>query len=84
MQKKDDLEVWWASLTVVQKERIAMKGLKKADPERRIDESEVTYPACSAWWTTLAPDTKQWIHDHCTGAHGYVLQDWNDANPYGD
>jgi RNA polymerase sigma-54 factor len=27
---------------------------------------------------------QQTIHDHCEDAHGYLLQEWNDAKPYGD
>lgn len=79
---KPDMESWWASLPVAQKERIARKGMAKAGTPA--DESQVLYPACSRWWVGLDEDRKQWIYDHCTGRHGLTQAEWNDANPYGD
>ena len=82
--RNDNLDIWWASLTIAQKERIARKGLTKASPDGKVDEALVRYPACSRWWNTLEEAVKQKVHDHCVDHHGYLLQDWNDADPYGD
>ena len=80
----DNLEIWWASLTIAQKERIARKGLTKASPDGKVDETQVRYPACTRWWNALEVSVQQKIHDHCVDHHGYLLADWNDADPYGD
>ncbi|MCQ2146444.1 MAG: hypothetical protein MJZ16_02905 [Bacteroidales bacterium] len=48
-----NLDIWWSSLTVAQKERIATKGNK----------SETLYPACTAWWNSLPKERKEIIHD---------------------
>ena len=80
----DNLEIWWASLTIAQKERIARKGLTKASPDGKVDEELVRYPACTRWWNTLDAQTQQKVHDHCVDRHGYLLKEWNDADPYGD
>lgn len=81
---KGELEIWWSSLSVPQKERIARKGLSKTAPDGIIDESLVLYPACTGWWNSLDEAAQVKIHDHCVGRHGYLLKDWDDANPYGD
>ena len=47
-----ELEIWWSSLSVAQKERIARKALTKESPEGKVDET--------------------------------LLNEWNDADPYGD
>lgn len=80
----DNLEIWWASLTIAQKERIARKGLSKASPDGKVDETQVRYPACTRWWNALEVSVQQKVHDHCVDHHGYLLTDWNDADPYGD
>jgi hypothetical protein len=80
----DNLEIWWASLTIAQKERIARKGLTKASPDGKVDDELVRYPACTRWWNSLDEQTQQKVHDHCVDRHGYLLLEWNDADPYGD
>ena len=80
----DDLEIWWSSLTIAQKERIARKAQKKASPDGTVDEELVRYPACTRWWIAQDATDKQRIHDHCVDRHGYLLQEWNSADPYGD
>ena len=82
--RNDNLEIWWASLTIAQKERIARKGQTKASPDGKVDETLVRYPACTRWWNDLPLEKKQEIHDHCVDHHGLFLADWNDATPYGD
>lgn len=57
---------WWASLTVVEKERIASK----------VAGRKVVYPECTTLWNSLGEDKQRKIHDHCTDAHGLVMQDW--------
>ena len=79
-----ELEIWWSSLSVAQKERIARKALTKESPDGKVDESLVQYPACTRWWLGLGQDRKMKIHDHCIDRHGYLLNEWNDADPYGD
>lgn len=79
-----DYELWWSSLPVKEKERIARKGLSKASPDGNIDESLVWYPACTKWWEDLPIERKAFIYGHCSVKHGDVLREWDDANPYGD
>lgn len=81
---KEELDAWWSSLTIAQKERIARKGLAKASPDGVADESQVTYPGCSRWWNSLDYEHQAKIHDHCVNRHGYLQQEWNEADPYGD
>ena len=83
MQKRD-LELWWSSLPVHQKERIARKGMSKTSPDGRVDEDKVRYPACTVWWNELEQEKQIFIHDHCVDRHGLVLPEWNEGNPYGD
>ena len=66
----EELEIWWSSLSVAQKERIARKGLTKASPDGKVDESLVVYPACTRWWNSLEENRKAKIHDHCVNRHG--------------
>ena len=80
----DELEIWWTSLSIAQKERIAGKGQKKASPDGQVDESLIRYPACTRWWNALPVEKKRTIHDHCVDRHGYLLKEWDEANPYGD
>lgn len=76
-----DLEIWWSSLPVTEKERIALKGLRKSgDP----DESKAQYPACTAWWNDLDAERQKFIYKHCVVAHGDELREWKEQNPYGD
>ncbi len=72
----EQLEIWWSSLSIAQKERIASKGSR--------DESMHHYPACSVWWISLDEEHRLKIYHHCTDRHGYVVKEWDEANPYGD
>ena len=83
MQKKD-LEIWWSSLSIKQKERIARKGMSKTSPDGSVDEDKVRYPACTQWWNSMDIEKQTLIHDHCVDRHGYILNEWNEGNPYGD
>jgi len=74
MEKNVDLEVWWSSLPINEKERIARKG----------NAPEVEYPACTRWWQALDPKTKEKIYAHCVAMHGDELKEWKEGNPYGD
>jgi len=82
--KNDDLNLWWTSLSVAQKERVARKGITKANSGKEPAKEEYQYPACSAWWNSIDEEQKAWIHDHCENKHGYILREWDEANPYGD
>lgn len=81
MEKNVDLEIWWSSLPIREKERIARKGLAKAGKE---DETLVLYPACTCWWQSLDPKRKESIYAHCVAKHGDELKEWKEGNPYGD
>ena len=76
-----EYEIWWASLPIAEKERIAAKAIKKVGID---DESLALYPACTRWWESLPSDRRIWIKKHCEAAHGDILKDWDEANPYGD
>ena len=80
----NDLDIWWTSLPIKHKERIARKAVKKASPDGTVDESKVQYPACTSWWNSLSDNRKLEIHDHCVDRHGYLLPEWNEAAPYDD
>ena len=82
--RNTELETWWASLTIAQKERIARKGQSKTAPGGEVDEELVRYPACTRWWNSLDEPLKEKVHDHCVDRHGYLLMEWRDADPYGD
>ena len=43
-----ELEIWWSSLPISEKERIARKGLMKASKDGSIDESLAFYPGCTS------------------------------------
>ena len=77
-----ELEMWWSSLPISQKERLARKGQKR--PGKEVNEDMVRYPACTVWWISLDTERQLKIHDHCVDKHGYLLPEWNDADPYGD
>mgnify|MGYP006913125143 FL=1 len=66
MEMDYSLNEWWASLTVVEKERIATK----------VAGRKVLYPECTALWNSLGEDRQRKIHDHCIGAHGLVMREW--------
>ena len=76
-----DLEIWWSSLPISEKERIALKGLRKAGEK---DETKARYPSCTVWWTGLEAARKAFIYEHCVKAHGDELREWQEQNPYGD
>lgn len=81
MEKNVDLEIWWSSLPISEKERIARKGMTKTGT---LDESLVTYPACTRWWQALEDNRKKFIYAHCVAIHGDELKEWKEGNPYGD
>ena len=81
---EQELEMWWSSLAISQKERIAKKAISKAHPLEKVKEEQYRYPECSRWWLSLDPERQLAIHDHCIDRHGYLLQEWNEADPYGD
>lgn len=82
--EKVNYEIWWTSLPIKEKERIARKGLTKASTDGTIDESLAFYPGCTRWWNSLPEDRKAFIYGHCSVKHGDILNEWDDANPYGD
>lgn len=79
-----NLESWWSSLAISEKERIAHKVATKAAHGAPVEDSQWQYPGCTRTWIALDEKRKQAIYIHCVGRHGDVLRDWDDANPYGD
>jgi len=71
-----ELQVWWSSLPISEKERIALKGSG--------DETQAQYPACTAWWNNLDMERQKKIYQHCVARHGDELREWKEGNPYGD
>ena len=71
-----ELETWWASLTVEQKERIAGKIVSK-----QTDGAVTTcnYPECSRVWNDLPLERRQAIYEHCTDDHGFLLHKWREG-----
>lgn len=78
------MQVWWSSLPISEKERIARKGLAKESADGKVDDSLVFYPACTVWWNKLDIERKTFIYKHCVAAHGDELKEWKEGNPYGD
>ena len=79
-----ELEIWWSSLPISEKERICRKGLSKASPDGTVDEEKVLYPRCTSWWNGLEHKRKEFIYHHCVARHGDELREWKEGNPYGD
>ena len=82
--KNSELDLWWSSLPISQKERIARKAQSKTSPDGIVDDSKVYYPACTQWWESLDEAAKAKIYEHCVDRHGLSLTEWNNADPYGD
>lgn len=79
-----ELEIWWSSLPVKEKERIACKGQSKHSADGTAKEEDYRYPACTRWWGTLDAERKESIYRHCVACHGDELREWKHGNPYGD
>ena len=73
---KRELQVWWSSLPISEKERIARKGAGEG--------AQVQYPACTVWWNGLDEARQEKIYLHCVTRHGDELKEWKEGNPYGD
>ena len=80
----EELNIWWSSLPIAEKERIARKGLSKQSPDGSVDEQAAIYPGCTRWWDSLEVERKESIHAHCVARHGDALKEWREQNPYGD
>ena len=81
---ENTIEIWWTSLPISEKERIAKKGLTKAAGGAEVEAGAYTYPHCTAWWNNQTEENKQKIYIHCVNRHGDELKEWDNANPYGD
>lgn len=66
-----NMNEWWASLTVAQKERIASKAYSLNNPDK--PAMTVRYPACSNWWISISKEEQQAIHDRSTDTLGHLL-----------
>ena len=76
--------MWWSSLPISEKERIARKGLSKRTADGKVDDSLVFYPACTVWSNNLDIKQKETIYRHSVAKHGDELKEWKEGNPYGD
>lgn len=72
-----ELDFWWSTLTVREKERIATKIARVKNPEAPVQN----YPGCTDVWQNCPEEIKQKIHDHCNDIHGLVIEDWNEGSP---
>lgn len=79
-----ELDNWWASIPISQKERIARKSFTKTHPGEPVDESQVIYPACTRLWGELDEERKNKIYEHCVHRHDLGEKEWNAGDPYGD
>lgn len=70
-----ELNLWWSSLSVSQKEYIATKIVQKNNP----DAGKILYPACTEIWVQLSNEIKDKIHDHCIKNHGLIMDDWSEG-----
>lgn len=73
-----ELNNWFCSLTIKQKEHIACKILLK----HKRDAKEGLYPKSVLVWNELDTEKKNWIHSHCTDKHGMWIQEAGDAPFY--
>lgn len=67
-----ELDKWWSSLKVSEKERIATK----------LTGNTTQYPECTDVWKTLGTQTKYWVREHCTNKHGIVFPAWQDGKSF--
>lgn len=76
--KNLELDSWFCSLSVKQKEHIACKVLVKQgkDPKGGL------YPNCVDVWNALDESIKDDIHSHCTDKHGMWIQEGGDGPIY--
>ena len=70
------LEIWWSSLPISEKERIARKGSGSEEMSH--------YPSCTLWWNSLEESRQLMIYTHCVQKHGDETPEWKEGNPYGD
>jgi len=71
----NELDIWWSSLKITEKERIATKAAKKEGK----DVDVVRYPECTRWWMSIPDERKQEIYAHCTDVHGLLLPEWQEG-----
>lgn len=61
------LNGWWASLTIGQKEQIATKGWSiDHDEPIPYGQTPLPYPKCTSWWNLQSDERKQKIYDSFT------------------
>jgi len=73
-----ELDSWFCSLSVKQKEHISCKVLLKQGK----DPKEGLYPNCVDVWSVLDENIKNDIHSHCTDKHGMWIQEEGDGPIY--
>jgi len=71
-----EVNKWWSSLTVENKERIARKVVEKVLPDW---DGGTNYPECTRLWHNLNEEQKESVKEHCTDRHGYVAKEWREG-----
>ena len=73
----NELDFWWSTLTVKEKERIATKIARIGNPDAPVQN----YPHCTEVWQSAPDDVRQRVHDHCNDDHGLVIGEWSEGKP---
>ncbi|MCQ2204941.1 MAG: hypothetical protein MJZ15_10940 [Bacteroidales bacterium] len=70
------VDIWWSSLRISEKERIATKAAQKTG-----NKKDMQYPECSRWWISLRDQMKRTIYEHCVTNQGLILNKWYEGHP---
>jgi len=73
----EKLDIWWSTLTVKEKVRIATKIARISNP----DAPEQNYPDCTDVWQNSAEELKVKVYEHCTDDHGLLIPKWQEGFP---
>jgi len=75
---EQELDKWFCSLSIQQKEHISCKVLIKEGKNPK----QGLYPNCIDVWTLLPVERKESIYHHCTDSHGMWIQEPGDGPIY--